>query len=150
MYQAIPDLYNHAGTVSHPASITGGSVANAHSVVVKRQSRQSVPLEYGKLQFPFHSGSFGADDVKCDEACGLSLAVTHQSSAVCPQSATSVHVSNANAPAADHLVVGGYDVSGEVRSDGEPMKEVTFLLYSATVKKEVSRRWACLNSKDAS
>uniref|UniRef100_A0A667XUU7 NODAL modulator 1 n=1 Tax=Myripristis murdjan TaxID=586833 RepID=A0A667XUU7_9TELE len=53
------------------------------------------------------------------------------------QSATSVHVSNANAPAADHLVVGGYDVSGEVRSDGEPMKEVTFLLYSATVKKEV-------------
>uniref|UniRef100_A0A673CEK0 Nodal modulator n=1 Tax=Sphaeramia orbicularis TaxID=375764 RepID=A0A673CEK0_9TELE len=49
---------------------------------------------------------------------------------------TSVHVSNANAPAAAHLVVGGYDVSGEVRSDGEPMKEVTFLLYSATVKKE--------------
>uniref|UniRef100_A0A673C6F0 Nodal modulator n=1 Tax=Sphaeramia orbicularis TaxID=375764 RepID=A0A673C6F0_9TELE len=52
------------------------------------------------------------------------------------QSTTSVHVSNANAPAAAHLVVGGYDVSGEVRSDGEPMKEVTFLLYSATVKKE--------------
>uniref|UniRef100_A0A8C4ICK8 Nodal modulator 1 n=1 Tax=Dicentrarchus labrax TaxID=13489 RepID=A0A8C4ICK8_DICLA len=52
------------------------------------------------------------------------------------QSTTSVHVSNANAPAADHLVVGGYDVSGEVRSDGEPMKEVTFLLYSATVKTE--------------
>nr|XP_046260823.1 nodal modulator 1 [Scatophagus argus] len=52
------------------------------------------------------------------------------------QSTTSVHVSNANAPAADHLVVGGYDVSGEVRSDGEPMKEVTFLLYSATVKRE--------------
>uniref|UniRef100_A0AAQ5XU85 Prealbumin-like fold domain-containing protein n=1 Tax=Amphiprion ocellaris TaxID=80972 RepID=A0AAQ5XU85_AMPOC len=53
------------------------------------------------------------------------------------QSTTSVHVSNSNAPAADHLVVGGYDVSGEVRSDGEPMKEVTFLLYSATVKREV-------------
>ncbi|CAL9700722.1 unnamed protein product [Knipowitschia caucasica] len=52
------------------------------------------------------------------------------------QSATSVHVSNANAPAAAPLLVGGYDVSGEVRSDGEPMKEVTFLLYSATVKKE--------------
>lgn len=48
-------------------------------------------------------------------------------------------VSNANAPAADHLVVGGYDVTGEVRSDGEPMKEVTFLLYSATVKKEVGK-----------
>lgn len=55
------------------------------------------------------------------------------------QSATSVHVSSANAPAADHLVVGGYDVTGEVRSDGEPMKEVTFLLYSATVKKEVGK-----------
>uniref|UniRef100_A0A1A8V1N5 Nodal modulator n=1 Tax=Nothobranchius furzeri TaxID=105023 RepID=A0A1A8V1N5_NOTFU len=52
------------------------------------------------------------------------------------QSKTSVHVSNANALAADQLVVGGYDVSGEVRSDGEPMKEVTFLLYSATVKQE--------------
>ncbi|KAM6940411.1 BOS complex subunit NOMO1 [Xenentodon cancila] len=52
------------------------------------------------------------------------------------QSSTTVHVSNANAPAADHLVVGGYDVSGEVRSDGEPMKEVTFLLYSATVQRE--------------
>lgn len=58
--------------------------------------------------------------------------------AVFAQSTTSVHVSNANAPAADHLVVGGYDVSGEVRSDGEPMKEVTFLLYSATVKREVN------------
>lgn len=54
------------------------------------------------------------------------------------QSSTSVFVSNANAPAAEHLVVGGYDVSGEVRSDGEPMKGVTFLLYSATVKKEAS------------
>ncbi|KAG7491883.1 hypothetical protein MATL_G00008710 [Megalops atlanticus] len=51
-------------------------------------------------------------------------------------SATTVRVSNANAPAAAPLVVGGYDVSGEVRSDGEPMKEVTFLLYSATVTKE--------------
>lgn len=50
-----------------------------------------------------------------------------------------MYVSNANAPAADHLVVGGYDVTGEVRSDGEPMKEVTFLLYSATVRKEVRK-----------
>lgn len=61
--------------------------------------------------------------------------------AVFLQSTTSVHVSNANAPAADHLVVGGYDVSGEVRSDGEPMKEVTFLLYSATVKREVNQHY---------
>ncbi|XP_077461040.1 BOS complex subunit NOMO1 [Stigmatopora argus] len=52
------------------------------------------------------------------------------------QSATSVHISTANGVATDHLVVGGYDVSGEVRSDGEPMKEVTFLLYSARVKRE--------------
>lgn len=61
--------------------------------------------------------------------------------AVFPQSTTSVYVSNANAPATDHLVVGGYDVSGEVRSDGEPMKEVTFLLYSATVKREVNQHY---------
>ncbi|CAL8358775.1 unnamed protein product [Boreogadus saida] len=52
------------------------------------------------------------------------------------QSVTSVLVSNANAPAAAPLVVGGYDVTGVVRSDGEPMKEVTFLLYSASVLQE--------------
>ncbi|XP_019905336.2 nodal modulator 1 [Esox lucius] len=52
------------------------------------------------------------------------------------QAASSVRVSNSNAVAAEPIVVGGYDVSGEVRSDGEPMKEVTFLLYSANVKKE--------------
>ncbi|MEQ2214244.1 hypothetical protein XENOCAPTIV_026586, partial [Xenoophorus captivus] len=52
------------------------------------------------------------------------------------RSKTAVLVSNANALATEHLVVGGYDVSGEVRSDGEPMKEVTFLLYSATVTRE--------------
>lgn len=57
------------------------------------------------------------------------------------QSVTTVQVSNANAPAGDHLLVGGYDVSGEVRSDGEPMKEVTFLLYSATVNREVNLRY---------
>ncbi|XP_019744926.1 nodal modulator 1 [Hippocampus comes] len=55
---------------------------------------------------------------------------------VLEKSTTTVHISTANAPAADHLVVGGYDVSGEVRSDGEPMNEVTFLLYSAIVKRE--------------
>ncbi|XP_066546008.1 BOS complex subunit NOMO1 [Amia ocellicauda] len=52
------------------------------------------------------------------------------------QGTTSVWVSNSNAQAAAPLVVGGYDVSGVVRSDGEPMKEVTFLLFSASVKKE--------------
>ncbi|KAM8842505.1 BOS complex subunit NOMO1 [Synchiropus picturatus] len=52
------------------------------------------------------------------------------------KSTTSVHVSNTNAAAADQLLIGGYDVYGEVSSDGEPMKEVTFLLYSATVKRE--------------
>lgn len=57
------------------------------------------------------------------------------------QSVTTVQVSNANAPTGDHLLVGGYDVSGEVRSDGEPMKEVTFLLYSATVNREVNLRY---------
>ncbi|KAF6716052.1 Nodal modulator 1 [Oryzias melastigma] len=52
------------------------------------------------------------------------------------QRSTSVHVSTVNAPAAQHLVVAGYDVFGEVRSDGEPVKDVTFLLYSSTVSKE--------------
>ncbi|KAK7913571.1 hypothetical protein WMY93_013782 [Mugilogobius chulae] len=66
---------------------------------------------------------------------GYDITASHPSWTL-EQSTTSVHVSNANAPAAAPLVVGGYDVSGEVRSDGEPMKEVTFLLYSATVKKE--------------
>lgn len=54
------------------------------------------------------------------------------------QTSTTVVVSNANAQAADPLVVKGYDVSGEVQSDGEPMKEVTFLLYSTTIVQEVS------------
>ncbi|KAF5902948.1 nodal modulator 1-like, partial [Clarias magur] len=54
------------------------------------------------------------------------------------QSSTSVAVSTANAQAAAPLVVKGYDVSGEVQSDGEPMKEVTFLLYSATMMQEIS------------
>lgn len=47
-------------------------------------------------------------------------------------------VSSGNAQAAASLVVKGYDVSGEVQSDGEPMKEVTFLLYSTTMMQEVS------------
>ncbi|XP_007258520.3 nodal modulator 1 [Astyanax mexicanus] len=51
-------------------------------------------------------------------------------------SSTSVAVSNANAPAKAPLVVRGYDVSGEVQSDGEPMKEVNFLLYSSTMAPE--------------
>ncbi|KAI4889980.1 hypothetical protein NFI96_024366, partial [Prochilodus magdalenae] len=54
------------------------------------------------------------------------------------QSSTSVVVSNANAPAAAPLVVKGYDVSGEVQSDGEPMKEVNFLLYSSSIAQEAS------------
>ncbi|RXM33768.1 Nodal modulator 1 [Acipenser ruthenus] len=52
------------------------------------------------------------------------------------QGTTSVRVSNSNAQAAAPLVVEGYDVSGAVRSDGEPMKEVTFLLFSSAVRKE--------------
>lgn len=46
-------------------------------------------------------------------------------------------VTNENAPAAAPLVVKGYDVSGEVQSDSEPMKGVSFLLYSASVTQEV-------------
>ncbi|XP_051568464.1 nodal modulator 1-like [Myxocyprinus asiaticus] len=49
------------------------------------------------------------------------------------QSSTTVVVTNENAPAAAPLVVKGYDVSGEVQSDGEPMRGVNFLLYSASI-----------------
>lgn len=44
---------------------------------------------------------------------------------------------NSNAYAAGPLVVSGYNVSGSVRSDGEPMKGVMFLLFSSSVTKEV-------------
>uniref|UniRef100_A0A8C0LBF6 Nodal modulator 1-like n=1 Tax=Canis lupus dingo TaxID=286419 RepID=A0A8C0LBF6_CANLU len=35
------------------------------------------------------------------------------------------------------LIVAGYNVSGSVRSDGEPMKGVKFLLFSSVVSKEI-------------
>lgn len=53
------------------------------------------------------------------------------------QSSTTVVVSTENAPSTAPLVVKGYDVSGEVQSDSEPMKGVSFLLYSASVTQEV-------------
>ncbi|GAB1292109.1 Nodal modulator 1 [Apodemus speciosus] len=49
---------------------------------------------------------------------------------------TTVRVTNSNANAAGPLVVAGYNVSGSVRSDGEPMKGVKFLLFSSLVNKE--------------
>ncbi|XP_077683739.1 BOS complex subunit NOMO1 isoform X2 [Eretmochelys imbricata] len=49
---------------------------------------------------------------------------------------TMVRVTNSNAYAAGPLVVAGYNVSGSVRSDGEPMKGVMFLLFSSSVTKE--------------
>lgn len=54
-----------------------------------------------------------------------------------------MRVTNSNAHAAGPLVVAGYNVSGSVRSDGEPMKGVKFLLFSSLVNKEVSidRGW---------
>lgn len=53
------------------------------------------------------------------------------------QASTTVRVVNSNAYAAGPLVVAGYNVSGSVRSDGEPMKGVMFLLFSSSVSKEV-------------
>ncbi|XP_018425571.1 PREDICTED: nodal modulator 3-like [Nanorana parkeri] len=47
-----------------------------------------------------------------------------------------VQVTSSNAHASSPLVVAGYDVSGSVRSDGEPMKGVMFLLFSSTIKGE--------------
>ncbi|NXS18565.1 NOMO2 protein, partial [Mystacornis crossleyi] len=49
---------------------------------------------------------------------------------------TVVRVTSSNAYAASPLVVAGYNVSGSVRSDGEPMKGVMFLLFSSSVSKE--------------
>ena len=49
-----------------------------------------------------------------------------------------MRVTNSNANAAGPLIVAGYNVSGSVRSDGEPMKGVKFLLFSSLVNKEVS------------
>lgn len=52
------------------------------------------------------------------------------------EASTTVRVVNSNAYAAGPLVVAGYNVSGSVRSDGEPMKGVMFLLFSSSVSKE--------------
>uniref|UniRef100_A0A4W2CBU0 Uncharacterized protein n=2 Tax=Bos indicus x Bos taurus TaxID=30522 RepID=A0A4W2CBU0_BOBOX len=52
------------------------------------------------------------------------------------EASTTVRVTNSNANAAGPLIVAGYNVSGSVRSDGEPMKGVKFLLFSSLVTKE--------------
>ncbi|KAK2504235.1 hypothetical protein MC885_021603 [Smutsia gigantea] len=52
------------------------------------------------------------------------------------EASTTVRVTNSNANTASPLVVAGYNVSGSVRSDGEPMKGVKFLLFSSSVAKE--------------
>ncbi|CAO2632966.1 Nodal modulator 1 [Lemmus lemmus] len=52
------------------------------------------------------------------------------------EASTTVRVTNSNANAAGPLIVAGYNVSGSVRSDGEPMKGVKFLLFSSLVNKE--------------
>ncbi|XP_048407987.1 BOS complex subunit NOMO1 [Stegostoma tigrinum] len=52
------------------------------------------------------------------------------------KASTSVQVLNSNANAIDSLVVAGYEVVGSVRSDGEPMKGVVFLLFSSSVTRQ--------------
>ncbi|XP_039216573.1 nodal modulator 3-like [Crotalus tigris] len=52
------------------------------------------------------------------------------------EATTSVRVTSSNAYASNPLIVAGYNVSGSVRSDGEPMKGVMFLLFSSSVAKE--------------
>uniref|UniRef100_A0A452F362 Uncharacterized protein n=1 Tax=Capra hircus TaxID=9925 RepID=A0A452F362_CAPHI len=52
------------------------------------------------------------------------------------EASTTVRVTSSNANAAGPLIVAGYNVSGSVRSDGEPMKGVKFLLFSSLVTKE--------------
>lgn len=52
------------------------------------------------------------------------------------EAATIVQVKNSNAQTSSPLLVAGYDVSGFVRSDGEPMKGVMFLLFSTSISRE--------------
>ncbi|XP_026560040.1 nodal modulator 3-like [Pseudonaja textilis] len=52
------------------------------------------------------------------------------------EATTTVRVTSSNAYASSPLIVAGYNVSGSVRSDGEPMKGVMFLLFSSSVSKE--------------
>ncbi|XP_070617235.1 LOW QUALITY PROTEIN: BOS complex subunit NOMO3-like [Erythrolamprus reginae] len=52
------------------------------------------------------------------------------------EATTTVRVTSSNAYASSSLIVAGYNVSGSVRSDGEPMKGVMFLLFSSSVAKE--------------
>ncbi|XP_053550913.1 nodal modulator 3 [Bombina bombina] len=52
------------------------------------------------------------------------------------EATTMVQVISSNAQALNTLIVAGYDVSGSVRSDGEPMKGVMFLLFSSSIKSE--------------
>ncbi|KAM3826892.1 BOS complex subunit NOMO3-like [Vipera latastei] len=52
------------------------------------------------------------------------------------EATTTVRVTSSNAFASSPLIVAGYNVSGSVRSDGEPMKGVMFLLFSSSVAKE--------------
>uniref|UniRef100_A0A8C1QUE4 Nodal modulator n=1 Tax=Cyprinus carpio TaxID=7962 RepID=A0A8C1QUE4_CYPCA len=85
---------------------------------------QSVLTQAGG-QYTFHKVLPGSYDITA----------THASWTL-DQSSSTVVVSNENAPAAAPLVVKGYDVSGEVQSDSEPMKGVSFLLYSASVTQE--------------
>jgi len=49
------------------------------------------------------------------------------------KSETSVEVIQDNADAGSSLVISGYTVTGQVFSEGEPIKGVNFLLYSSTV-----------------
>ncbi|XP_063790451.1 BOS complex subunit NOMO3-like [Pseudophryne corroboree] len=52
------------------------------------------------------------------------------------EATTVVQVTQSNAHAANPLIVAGYDVLGSVRSDGEPMKGVMFLLFSSSITRE--------------
>ncbi|XP_030066871.1 nodal modulator 1 [Microcaecilia unicolor] len=52
------------------------------------------------------------------------------------EATSTARVTTSNGQVANSLVVSGYDASGSVRSDGEPMKGVMFLLFSSSVKAE--------------
>ncbi|KAL4228821.1 hypothetical protein ACF0H5_011861 [Mactra antiquata] len=51
------------------------------------------------------------------------------------KSEVNVEVTTDNTDAGSHLIIAGYSVTGQVFSEGEPIKGVNFLLYSSTVSK---------------
>ena len=60
------------------------------------------------------------------------------------QASIPIIVARDNSAQAPPITVLGYDVTGHVMSEGEPIKDVHFMLFSDTVSKEVREPCACM------